>query len=60
MDNIINKIVDSGLAYKYNAEDKVITINSIELCLTTKGNIGVFDKNNYIATLPVDKALSIL
>ena len=30
MDDIINKIVDSGLVYKYNAEDKVdIICNSI-------------------------------
>lgn len=67
MEKIIELLKSKGYRFNYDDEDKVLEFGALELCLTTKGNIGIFDKNkkgvnekNYICTIPVDNAIACL
>lgn len=67
MERLLSLLNDKNYKYNYNKNDEVVEFGSLELCLTTKGNLGIFDKNkkgvnekNYICTMPIDNAINCL
>ena len=60
MNEIIQILDNNKIKYNYDNIDEVVSVGALELCLTTKNNIAIFNDTKYMSTVSKEHAIKIL
>lgn len=60
MEEITNMLDKNNIKYNYDNIDEVVAVGALELCLTTKNNIAIFNDTKYMSTVSKEHAIKIL